>query len=215
MKKVDGQSEGKRRGRAVKTVADPRARNKKSTFGNAASRGNSDKNARKDRAGHERIRCFGYIADENSRMLILGSMPSVKSLEKSEYYAHPQNRFRRVIAAIAGTDYDGSYAQLLANLKTLKVALWDVIGECEREGSGDSAIKAAVPNDIAGLLGKYPGIERIATNGSKAAEIFEKTFPGAEFTRLPSTSPLNARVKTDDLVAAYSAFIKGETNDEN
>ena len=215
MKKVDGQSGEKRNGRAVKTVADPRARNKKSTSGNAASRSNSDKNARQDRAVHEKIRCFGYIADENSRVLILGSMPSVKSLEKSEYYAHPQNRFRRVMAAIAGADYDGSYGQLLENLKTLKIALWDVIGECERDGSSDSAIKAAVPNDIVGLLGKYPGIERIATNGSKAAEIFEKTFPGTAFTRLPSTSPLNARAKPDDLITAYSAFIKGKTNDEN
>lgn len=215
MKKVDGQSEEKRNGRAVKAVADSRAQSKKSASGNAASCGNSDENARQDRIGHERIRCFGYIADENSRVLILGSMPSVKSLEKSEYYAHPQNRFRRVIAAIAGTDYDGSYAQLLENLKTLKIALWDVIGECEREGSSDAAIKAAVPNDIAGLLGKYPGIERIATNGSKAAEIFEKTFPGTAFTRLPSTSPLNARAKLNDLIAAYSAFISGETNDEN
>lgn len=215
MKKVDGQSEEKRNGRAVKAVADPRAQSKKSASGNAASCGNSDENARQDRIGHERIRCFGYIADENSRVLILGSMPSVKSLEKSEYYAHPQNRFRRVIAAIAGTDYDGSYVQLLENLKTLKIALWDVIGECEREGSSDAAIKAAVPNDIAGLLGKYPGIEWIATNGSKAAEIFEKTFPGTAFTRLPSTSPLNARAKLNDLIAAYSAFISGETNDEN
>ena len=132
----------------------------------------------------KRIKCFGYITDENSRVLILGSMPSEKSLEKSEYYAHPQNRFRRVIAAVAESKYDGSYAQLIENLSKLKVALWDVIGECEREGSSDAAIRDAEPNDIAGL--------RI------------------EFTRLPSTSPLNARTTFDELVRAYSAFIKGQ-----
>ena len=158
----------------------------------------------------ERIKCFGCIADESSRVLILGSMPSVKSLEKSEYYAHPQNRFRRVISVVAGSEYDGSYARLVADLKTLGIALWDVIGECERTGSSDSTIKSAVPNDIYGLLRKYPNITRIAANGSKAAEILSKNFPDLEFTRLPSTSPLNARYRLDDLVAAYSAFITGE-----
>lgn len=158
----------------------------------------------------EKIKCFGYIADENSRVLILGSMPSVKSLEKSEYYAHPQNRFRRVISSIAGTEYDGSYEQLVENLKTLKIALWDVINECERTGSSDSTIKAVVPNDIEGLLRKYPQIERIATNGAKATEVLMKNFPELKFTRLPSTSPLNARVKLDELVTAYSAFITGK-----
>ena len=157
----------------------------------------------------KRIRCFGYVADESRRVLILGSMPSVKSLEKAEY------RFRRVIASIAGADYDGGYAQLLGNLKTLKIALWDVVYECERKGSSDSEIKAAVPNDIAGFLKRYPNIERIATNGSKAAELLEKNFPGLKFTRLPSTSPLNARTTLRGLIAAYSAFIKGKTNDEN
>lgn len=157
-----------------------------------------------------RIRCFRYIADENSRALILGSMPSVKSLEKAEYYAHPQNRFRRVIAAIAGADYDGSYEQLLFSLKTLKLALWDVVYECERDGSSDASIRAVVPNDVAALLKRYPGIERIATNGAKAAELLEKNFPEIKFTRLPSTSPLNARVKPNDLIAAYSAFIFGK-----
>lgn len=164
---------------------------------------------------NKRIRCFGYVADESRRVLILGSMPSVKSLEKAEYYAHPQNRFRRVIASIAGADYDGGYAQLLGNLKTLKIALWDVVYECERNGSSDSEIKAAVPNDIAGFLKRYPNIERIATNGSKAAELLEKNFPGLKFTRLPSTSPLNARATLRGLIAAYSTFIKGKTNDEN
>ncbi len=158
----------------------------------------------------KRIKCFGYITDENSRVLILGSMPSEKSLEKSEYYAHPQNRFRRVIAAVAESKYDGSYAQLIENLSKLKVALWDVIGECEREGSSDAAIRDAEPNDIAGLLKKYPNIGRVAVNGSKAAEVLAKNFPRIEFTRLPSTSPLNARTTFDELVRAYSAFIKGE-----
>ncbi len=158
----------------------------------------------------KRIKCFGYIADENCRVLILGSMPSEKSLEKSEYYAHPQNRFRKVIAAVAESGYDGSYAQFIENLAKLKIALWDVIGECEREGSSDAAIRDAEPNDITGLLNKYPNIRRVAVNGSKAADILAKNFPQIEFTRLLSTSPLNARTTFDELVKAYSAFIKGQ-----
>ena len=156
------------------------------------------------------LKCFDYIADENSRILILGSMPSVKSLELNQYYAHPQNRFWRVMFAVFGAEFSTDYETRKRLILSGGVALWDTIGECERLGSMDCDIKNARPNDIRGLLNKYPSISRIAANGSKSAETLKKFFPDLPFTRLPSTSPANASVSLDRLIAEYKKFIFGK-----
>lgn len=96
----------------------------------------------------EKLKCFTYIADENSRALILGSMPSVRSLQLQQYYAHPQNRFWRVMFALAGREFSSDYQEKKSVLAALRVALWDTIGECERVGSMDGNIKNAQPNPI-------------------------------------------------------------------
>ncbi|MFR1565487.1 MAG: DNA-deoxyinosine glycosylase [Christensenellales bacterium] len=157
----------------------------------------------------EKLKCFTYIADENSRALILGSMPSVRSLQLQQYYAHPQNRFWRVMFALAGREFSSDYQEKKSVLAALRVALWDTIGECERVGSMDGNIKNAQPNDIAGLLEKYPDIVRIAANGGKSAETLKKFFPQISFVRLPSTSPANAAVSLNKLIEEYGRFIFG------
>lgn len=134
---------------------------------------------------------FPPLADENSRLLILGSLPGVKSLEAQQYYAHPQNRFWRIMFAVLGgefsTDYEKRTSLLLAN----GVALWDVVKCAERQGSLDGNIKRQTPNDIPQLLAEHTGITRIIFNGSFAYTNYKKFFgePVLPYKKLLSTSP--------------------------
>lgn len=155
------------------------------------------------------LRCFPYIAFPDSRVLILGSMPSLRSLQQNQYYAHPQNRFWRVMFALAEEEYCADYEIKKQVLKKLKVALWDSIGLCEREGSMDADIKNETPNDIRGLLKSYPSIEKIAANGGKSAATLKKFFPQLSFTALPSTSAANAAVSLSRLAEIYGDFVFG------
>lgn len=155
------------------------------------------------------LRCFPYIAYPDSRVLILGSMPSVKSLEENQYYAHPQNRFWRVMFLLAKEEYSADYEIKKQVLKKLKVALWDSIGVCEREGSLDADIKNEYPNDICGFLEKFPSVRRIAANGRKSAATLKKFFPQLSFTALPSTSAANAAVSLSRLAEIYGNFVFG------
>lgn len=145
-----------------------------------------------------------------SRILILGSMPGVKSLEALEYYAHPYNRFWKVMGHFCGADlYGETYDTRIKTLLKCGFALWDVIGFCKREGSLDSAITDEVPNDILGLLEEYPNIETICLNGGKAYSAFKKHFPELLKSRkykiydLPSTSPANARFRLEGLIREW------------
>ena len=104
------------------------------------------------------------VWDETSRILILGSFPSVKSREANFFYGHPQNRFWRVLAAVLGCDKPESTEEKKRFLLSHHIAVWDVIGSCEIAGSADSSIRSAQPNDIAPLLAGS-GIRRIFTNG--------------------------------------------------
>ena len=148
---------------------------------------------------------FKPSVDNASEILILGSMPGVKSLEEQQYYAHPQNRFWKVMGQIcnepklAALDYDSKLKTLLNN----KIALWDTIKSCNREGSLDSDIENETPNDIRGLLKKYPKIKTICLNGNKSYSAFKKYFPDLleEYNchKMPSTSPANARYRLETL----------------
>lgn len=110
---------------------------------------------------------FKPSIDNNSKVLILGSMPGAKSLEEQQYYAHPQNRFWKVMGSICNEpklselDYETKLQILLNN----NIALWDTIKSCKREGSLDSDIQNEKPNDITGLLKKYPNIKTICLTG--------------------------------------------------
>ncbi|MFC1955806.1 DNA-deoxyinosine glycosylase [Chloroflexota bacterium] len=136
------------------------------------------------------------IIDHNARVLILGSMPSTESLRKSEYYANPRNQFWRIIFSLFDTALEASYTGKVSFLKERRIALWDVIKQCDREGSSDSNITRVSTNDLATLLETYPKIKHICFNGQKAVNIFRKNVKlnaSSQITLrvLPSSSPAN------------------------
>ena len=138
---------------------------------------------------------FGPFYDENSRVLILGSFPSVKSREAQFYYGHPQNRFWRVLAGVFGGDVPSTTDEKRGFLKKNRIALYDVIESCSIIGSADSTIEDVVVTDLAPILAAADIGARIFTNGAAAYGLYMKyTFPktGVEAVKLPSTSPANA-----------------------
>lgn len=140
-----------------------------------------------------RITAFPPVAPPGARVLVLGSMPSVESLNQGFYYAHPRNAFWRIIAEAYGEPLPGTVAEKTALLHRHDIALWDVLKSCERQGSLDSAIRRPAPNDFDGLFRRCPGIDRVLLNGGTAARLFMKHgaahLAGREWARLPSTSP--------------------------
>lgn len=155
------------------------------------------------------IHSFEPVIDENSRVLILGSMPGKQSLEKSQYYAHPGNRFWMLIYSMFGAQPDQTYEGKKSFLRTKKIALWDVIKECERSGSSDSKIINPIMNDFAGLLARYPNIRYIFLNGKKAESLFKRNgedinqYPVSLFT-LSSSSPANASISWNKKLEAWN-----------
>lgn len=148
---------------------------------------------------------FEPVWDQNSRILILGSLPSVKSREQGFYYGHPQNRFWKVLAAITEQPVPQTIEEKKQFLLRQRIAVWDVIASCEIEGSSDSSIRHVVPADIAGLLRKS-GITRVFANGGKAGELYDKYIlseTGIKAVRLPSTSPANAAWPLERLMEAW------------
>ena len=136
-------------------------------------------------------------------------MPGVKSLEQQQCYAHPQNRFWKVMAQICNESNLAKFDYAL-KLKTLlenNIALWDTIKSCKREGSLDSDIQNEIPNDIRNLLKKYPNIQAIYLNGNKSYSAFKKYFPDLlekyNCYKKPSTSPANARYSLNKLIKEW------------
>lgn len=150
----------------------------------------------------ERIEGFSHIVHGNDRVLILGSIPSVKSLEENMYYAHKSNRFWQVLSTLYGMPY-GTKEEKLEILKENKIALWDVCHSCIREKSADSTIKRIIVNDIPGLLKDNPSIEIVICNGKTCFTTLQKHFPEIDAISCPSTSSANAQFRLDDLVQAY------------
>ena len=137
------------------------------------------------------------VINDDSRVLILGSMPGEESLRRQQYYGFPQNQFWRLIAAVTEQPLPpDDYSQRLSMLRRAGIALWDVIASCTREGSLDTMIRNDEPNELRGLLKEYQGIKAVFFNGRKAAETFKKEFgfnylkeTGREYEILPSSSP--------------------------
>ena len=157
---------------------------------------------------------FKPSIDNSSNILILGSMPGSKSLEQQQYYAHPQNRFWKVMGYICDEPKLNEFNYNL-KLKTLlknNIALWDTIKTCNRKGSLDSDIKNEIPNDLRNLLENYPNIKTICLNGNKSFVAFKKYFPDLMGKycchKMPSTSPANAKYCLNKLIKEYSKFIK-------
>lgn len=148
------------------------------------------------------MRCVGFppFIDDDSEILILGSFPSVKSRETSFYYGNDRNRFWTVLSRVFSADRPNTNDDKKLLLKRLKIALWDMVVECDIEGSMDTAIKNAVAADIKGLIETHPKIRKIITNGKTAHKFLTDNFP--EYLNmtvcLPSTSPANPRFSFDE-----------------
>lgn len=146
---------------------------------------------------------FEPCMDGNAKILILGSFPSVKSRENAFFYGNPHNRFWKLLAEIYGAATPQSVDEKKSFLLSRNIALWDIVSECEIEGSLDSNIKNYVVADLDKVL-KQAKIEKILLNGGTAAKIFFKHYPqlATIAVALPSTSPANARFDKTDWLSA-------------
>lgn len=149
----------------------------------------------------EEIRITGLppILPKSPRVLILGSIPGVQSLNKQQYYGNPRNHFWPILFRIFDEPEVSDYGNRIDWIREKEIALWDTIGSCIRPGSLDSKIKAEEPNDIISLLQQHPSIKRIICNGGKSYDVFkkyinlERTACYADVVKLPSTSPVPGR----------------------
>lgn len=147
---------------------------------------------------------------KNDTILILGSIPSPKSREEQFYYAHPQNRFWRILATVFNEDTPISINDKKDFLKRHHIALWDVIASCEIEKASDTSIKNVTPNDINIILNTCP-IQKIFTVGKVATKLYKKyCYPKTkvESIYLPSTSPANCAMKEDILIEHFKQIIE-------
>lgn len=149
---------------------------------------------------------FDPVFNNESKILILGTLPSVKSREQHFYYGHPQNRFWKVLAAITKEAVPSSISKKKELLLTHHIAIWDVIKSCDIIGSSDSSIRNVVPADI-NLLLQNSNITAIFGNGAKACELYDKySLPqtGCHIHKLPSTSPANAAWSLEKLTGYWN-----------
>ncbi|MBN2734251.1 MAG: DNA-deoxyinosine glycosylase [Methanomicrobiaceae archaeon] len=159
------------------------------------------------------------LVGKKPKVLILGSFPSLISLEKGEYYANKRNSFWKIMCSLFGIDPDLSYEKRADSLLKRRIALWDVIADCSREGSSDSKIKDVVPNDIHGFLRENPTIKCIALNGvSGSGKWFKKIhgdlleFPEVVVLTLKSTSPANAAFTYDEKISEWAKIMEYTNN---
>ncbi|MBO4868874.1 MAG: DNA-deoxyinosine glycosylase [Clostridia bacterium] len=146
------------------------------------------------------------VYDGKSKILILGSFPSEASRKQGFFYGHPNNRFWRVLSAVLEEPVPQTVAEKREMLLKNGVALWDVIGSCEVDGSADSSIKDASPNDLSPIL-SGSGVRAVYLNGRLAFSLYEKhAAPDLPYFYLPSTSPANAAYSLDRLVAGWSVI---------
>ena len=156
----------------------------------------------------EMLEGFPPIIGERPQVLILGSMPSVKSLEYGQYYGHPRNHFWVIVFGLLEESVPQEYEQRVQALQRSGIAVWDAIGSCRRAGSLDQSIRDERPNDVVALLRRFPSIKLIVFNGRKAEQMFYRGVKNLygddahervpelntrEFMRLPSSSPIPTR----------------------
>ena len=158
---------------------------------------------------------FEPVFDAESRILILGSLPSVRSRAEGFYYGHPRNRFWQVTSAILEEPFPESNDARLSMILRHRLALWDVIASCDIHGSSDASVRNTVPADIRRILEAAP-IERILCNGALAGKLYRQhlqNITGIEAIMLPSTSPANAAWSIEKLTQAWrdALFLPGTT----
>ncbi|HEY6512542.1 MAG TPA: DNA-deoxyinosine glycosylase [Burkholderiaceae bacterium] len=147
------------------------------------------------------------VVSPDTRLLVLGSFPSAASLAAAQYYAHPRNQFWPILSALWGVDLRAlPYASRLAEARRRGLGIWDVYASCRREGSLDSAIEEAMPNDLAGLVATLPRLSAIAHNGGESARTMRWTRTLVpHVVQLPSSSPANASWSLARKVDAWRA----------
>lgn len=162
------------------------------------------------------IRSFAPVADRRARLLILGSMPGIASLDAGQYYAHPRNGFWPLLESLWDIPSAAGYAARTSAVRRAGIAIWDVLASCRRRSSLDSDIDpdSVVVNDFAGFFRTHPGIRTVAFNGGTAALLFRRhvlaslpaPYRDLPLLQLPSTSPANARLTLADKQRAWSAL---------
>lgn len=155
------------------------------------------------------VHSFEPVYDKASEILILGTLPSVKSRENNFYYGHKQNRFWKVLATLLKEPVPETIEEKKAMLLAHRIALWDVIQSCDIKGSSDSSIKNVQPTDI-GMILEKTNMTQIYANGNKAGQLYKRyQFPitGIEATVLPSTSPANAAWSLARLCEAWKTIL--------
>lgn len=155
------------------------------------------------------------IVDDKTRVLVVGSMPGVQSLEKQQYYGNARNHFWPIIGEVFQEEIPTVYRERIALLKKYGVGLWDTIQSCERKGSLDATIRNEVPNDFRWLFETYPQIELVLFNGGKAFDVFKKQvgldiLTGRSYEKMPSTSPIPGKnIKSfDEKVMVWQIIAK-------
>jgi len=153
---------------------------------------------------------FEPFINETSEMLILGTFPSIKSIENDFYYSHPQNQFWKILAEVFNDKTPTTNDEKKAFLKKHKIALWDTVCKCERKenNSKDSNLKILKPCDIKALLQKYPKIKKIALTSKTAQKVFDKYFKDLNAIYLPSPSPLYASMKLNEKVKIWKKLLQ-------
>jgi hypoxanthine-DNA glycosylase len=154
-----------------------------------------------------RLKGLPPVIAKTSRLVILGSFPGVASLEAQQYYGHPRNHFWPLLSAIWKIELTNmDYGKRIDEIRTRGIGLWDVYVACQREGSLDSAIQDAEPNDLASLTRRAPRLRLIAHNGGESARSMRHTAAlGLPVLRLPSSSPANASWSFERKLAAWRA----------
>lgn len=156
------------------------------------------------------VHSFEPVYDKDSEILILGTLPSVKSRENNFYYGHKQNRFWKVLATLLKEPVPDTIEEKKAMLLAHRIALWDVIQSCDIKGSSDSSIKNVQPTDI-GMILEKTNITRIYANGNKAGQLYKRyqfSVTGIEAMVLPSTSPANAAWSLERLCEAWHVILE-------
>ncbi len=162
-----------------------------------------------------RVHSFPPIEGKDAEVLVLGSMPGQASLRAGQYFAHPRNAFWRVIAELLQFDPALQYPARIKQLEAARIALWDVLQSCEREGSLDSSIErgSQVPNDFRAFFRKHPSIKRVFFNGAEAQACFNRHALGqasagrVTYQRLPSTSPAHASLSFKQKLRAWRVIL--------
>jgi hypoxanthine-DNA glycosylase len=157
-----------------------------------------------------RLQALPPVLDTHTRVLVLGSFPGVASLRAQQYYGHPQNQFWKILGALWSLDLmAASYPERIAAALAHGVGIWDVYASCEREGSLDTAIRAAELNDFEGLRQRCPALQAIAHNGGESFRHAKHTLAlGLPVDKLPSTSPANASWSFERKLEAWGEALR-------